>query len=216
MSIENKTPLEPKLYDLMQTLKLDIFRTINCVKVGSVIAFDPDRRTVQVQLAFRRVLPNGDIFDYPILIDCPVVTPQGGGGSLVFPIAAGDECLVLFSDRNIDAWFQSGGSTAPFDSRAHDIADGIAIVGLNSLASTLVTYLANEVALTYTNGKLGLKGGKATVAGASGDLLTSLILFIDLLKTLTVTDESGTWPLSAASIASLEAFKTQFQAFLYT
>ena len=45
----------------------------------------------------------------PLLLDCPVYFPSGGNCTLTFPVQPGDECLVVFASRCIDAWWQSGG-----------------------------------------------------------------------------------------------------------
>lgn len=221
MSVNGQTVQDPNLTDVLRRLKSDTLRTLNCVKVGVIDSFDPDKRTAMVQIAFKRVVPdpqnppNGTkLQSYPVLVDCPVVTIQGGGGALTFPIKQGDECLVLFSDANLDAWFKNGGEAAPFDGRVHDLSDGIVLVGLNSLANALaVAVVAGETALAFDGAKLGLKTGKLTLANETTDLLTLLILFIDTLKTLQVV---GNIALTPASIAALEAFKLQFQTLLYT
>ncbi len=135
--------LSPELLDAFGQLKLDITRTMNCVKIGSIQSFDRTKKTAQVQILFKRVLNDGTQADYPILVDCPVFTLQGGGGAIQFPIAAGDNCLILFSDRNLDAWFSNGTASAPFDARCHDLSDGLCLVGINSLGSSLDAYQAS-------------------------------------------------------------------------
>ncbi len=206
--------LSPELLDAFGQLKLDITRTLNCVKVGSIQSFDPDRKTAQAQILFKRVLGDGTIADYPVLVDCPVFTLQGGGGAVAFPIRSGDNCLILFADRNIDAWFQNGSAAAPFDARCHDLSDGICLVGLNSLGSSLDAYEANVAKIFYDGARVALSGGLITIANETTNLLTVLNLFIDLLKTLTTQDGSSTLPLTAASIAALELFKLQFAELL--
>ncbi len=68
----------------------------------------------------------------PLLVDVPVQFPAGGGFTLTFPIKAGDECIVVFSARCIDSWWQSGGVQPPAERRMHDLSDGMAIVGIRS------------------------------------------------------------------------------------
>lgn len=68
----------------------------------------------------------------PLLLDVPVLFPNGGGYTLTFPIQAGDEALVVFSSRCIDSWWSLGTVSNPTELRAHDLSDGIAIVGLRS------------------------------------------------------------------------------------
>ncbi|MDR8345712.1 hypothetical protein FPK41_22485, partial [Acinetobacter baumannii] len=64
----------------------------------------------------------------PLLVDVPVVFPRGGGCTLTFPVKPGDECLVIFADRCIDFWWQSGGIQEPVDERMHDFSDAFCIV----------------------------------------------------------------------------------------
>lgn len=85
----------------------------------------------------------------PVLLDCPILWQGGGGMTLTFPIKAGDECLVIFASRCIDAWWQQGfiagqagvpvdGKQAmdPPDLRMHNLSDGFAIVGVRSLPNS--------------------------------------------------------------------------------
>ena len=79
----------------------------------------------------RRVNNQGHVADYPLLLDCPVVVLQGGGAYIDLPIAEGDYCLVLFNDRNIDTWWDTGNVVVPRNRRKHSLSDGIALVGIN-------------------------------------------------------------------------------------
>lgn len=103
---------------------------------GIVQSFDASKMTVVIQPAIRgRVRnPAGEwvSVNLPLLQDVPVVFPSGGGFTLTFPISAGDEALVIFADRCIDAWWQQGDVQPPIDLRIHDLSDGFAIVGPRS------------------------------------------------------------------------------------
>jgi hypothetical protein len=203
---------DPSLVDVLQNFKTDIFRGMNCVKIGEIFSFDEDEQTAQVQISFKRVLPDGTIKSHPVLLDCPVFTPQGGGGSLSFPIEKGDECLVLFSDRNIDNWMQKGGEEAPADARAHSLSDGIVLVGLNSLVNSLDSYAANEVKLSYGTAVVGEKNNLVTVKNGVTSLLILMQNFVTVIEGLQVT---GPLSLTPASVAALEAFKATLSTLLY-
>lgn len=177
----NKTILDPQTSDTLAALKLDIFRTMNCVKLGEIESFDATKKTAQIKILFKRVLPSGDIADYPVLVDCPVVTYQGGGGALQFPVAQGDQCLLFFADRNIDAWFKNGAQAAPLSSRAHDLSDGIALVGINALTSILPDYDDNVNLLVPASKKFVISGGAAVEA--LGTSLLALKTDVDNLLT---------------------------------
>ena len=89
----------------------------------------------------------------PLLVDCPVVFPQGGQFLLTFPIAPGDEALVVFASRCIDAWWQSGGVQVQADLRMHDLSDGFVIPGVRSQARLpLGTVSATDVELRNSTG----------------------------------------------------------------
>ena len=46
-----------------------------------------------------------------------------------FEVHEGDACLVVFADRDIDAWFESGETEVPPSGRMHSLSDGFAFVG---------------------------------------------------------------------------------------
>jgi hypothetical protein len=89
----------------------------------------------------------------PVVLDCPILWQGGGGVTATFPIRAGDECLVVFAARCIDAWFQQGwqaGSASqanpamnPPDLRMHSLSDGFALVGLRSIPQSITPDLLN-------------------------------------------------------------------------
>lgn len=205
--------VQPTFYEALQMLKRDIFISLNAVKIGQISSFNPAKKTAEIQVLFKGVKADGTVFSNPQLVDCPVFTPQGGGGFLEMPIAAGDQCIVLFSDRNLDNWFMSGNASDPADSRCHDLSDGIALVGVNSLTSALEAYSSNEAKFGYQAAVFGLKGGKLTLRNTTSDLLTIILAFIDVLKTLSTTGGGG---FNAGSIAALEAQKIFFQGLLYS
>lgn len=123
---------------------------------GVVEAVDLDRQTVTVQPTIREqiALDDGTLTSVPLplLPDVPIVFPAGGGYTLTFPIQLGDECLVVFADRCIDAWWQSGGVQEQADSRMHDLSDGIAIFGPRSQPRKLSGVAANAVQLRSDDG----------------------------------------------------------------
>jgi|ERR1700758_1453842 len=96
----------------------------------------------------------------PLLRDVPVHFPNGGGYTLTFPVAKGDEALVIFASRCVDSWWYYGNTTTPFsvvnptELRMHDLSDGFAFVGIRSQArklpnvSTTSTQLRSETGNT--------------------------------------------------------------------
>ena len=101
-----------------EALKQEIFHSLHCALPGNVVSFDPETQTAAIQPAVRLgTLP------YPVLTDVPVFMP------IPFEINPGDACLVIFSDVDIDNWFETGEASAPRSARRHSLSDGFAFVG---------------------------------------------------------------------------------------
>ncbi|MBW1812136.1 MAG: hypothetical protein JRJ39_00310 [Deltaproteobacteria bacterium] len=137
-----KGVITPDLSSLIDLRIKNGMSILNCTLIGTVQAFDAVTQTATISVNYKRKV--GELFvEYPLLLDCPVVILSGGGGYLTFPVATGDTCIVLFCDRDIDAWFDSGQILAPNSDRIHDLSDGIALVGIRSKLNLIETY--NEV-----------------------------------------------------------------------
>src|SRR5882672_2856 len=104
--------------------------------VATVIDWDAGENTCSCRpgLSLDRLLPDGTTVTerLPVLIKCPVSFQQAGPFALTFPIAAGNEGIVIFASRCIDSWYQSGGHGVAPDKRMHDLSDGIFIPGLRN------------------------------------------------------------------------------------
>lgn len=118
-----------------------IFSMLRVSLPGIVQSFDPATCTCTVQPAItgQGIDEKGHIQSapLPLLTDVPVIFPRGGGCTITFPVKAGDECLVVFSDRCIDFWWQNGGIQEPVDPRQHDLSDAFAFVGPQSQAQKI-------------------------------------------------------------------------------
>lgn len=127
---------------------------------GIVQSFDATKRTCVVQPAIKAQIMSesgGTRWDQmPLLLDCPVVFPGGGDVVLTFPLKQGDEVLVLFSDRCIDAWWQSGGIQNQAELRMHDLSDGYCLPGPSSIPRV-------EAGISTSDAQLRSRDGVARV-----------------------------------------------------
>lgn len=102
-----------------------------------VVSFDPAKRTVSVQSALKMQMrdESGTVswVSMPLMTDCPVFFAGAGGWVLTFPIKQGDEGLLLFGSRCIDAWWQNGGVQQQLEFRMHDLSDGFFLPGIKSV-----------------------------------------------------------------------------------
>jgi ribosomal protein L18E len=123
---------------------------------GIVQSFDPVEQTVTVQSAIRERIRDQDgnmsFTDLPLLLDVPVMFPRAGGFVLTMPVVPGDECLVIFGDMCIDAWWSNGGVQNQIEKRRHDLSDGLAIMGVWSQPRVVSGYSTNSAQLRTEDG----------------------------------------------------------------
>jgi hypothetical protein len=118
---------------------------------GIVQSFDPEAKTVAVKPAVRAAV-NGRAEEYPILADVPVVFPSAGGFTLTFPVKPGDNCLVVFGDSCMDAWWQNGGIQDPVEFRQHDLSDAFAVFAPLNQTHKVPGISADNVQLRHDDG----------------------------------------------------------------
>lgn len=140
--------------------------------------------TVQPTIRMRARGPDGAVtsIQLPLLVDCPVQFPAGGNCTLTFPVAQGDECLVVFASRCIDGWWQSGGVQEQAEPRMHDLSDGFVLLGTRSRpralsgVSTASTQLRSDDGATFLD--LNPTTQKVKIVAPGGfDVVTPLATF---------------------------------------
>lgn len=129
MNPDQKMPPDMKV--VLKELRNDIFATFNCVQIGKIEKVTPAEQTVEISIQIKRAAADGTSTATPILVDCPYFVLQGGGAYIDMPITAGDFCIVLFNDRDIDTWWDSANLADPHSTRKHSLSDGLALVGIN-------------------------------------------------------------------------------------
>lgn len=153
---------EPTLASLLELFKLTLMMQLCCHQVGEIVSFDATTQTAEVQIKMMK-MQNGKLIDYPVLIDCPCIILGGGEGRITFPITAGDSCLVLFNDRDIDNWYAGGQKMLPRTERMHSYSDAIALVGIRNLQNKIEDYLVNGTELKYGKSTIKLENNKVTI-----------------------------------------------------
>lgn len=157
---QNLVPNEPDLQDVLNFERKRLMLDFNCHAIARIQTFNAVNQTATIVLAYQQTYftynsdtqaPEPSLMPYPVLVDCPVYVPGGGGktgGVLTFPVAPGDECLVAFNDRDIDNWFSGQGSSgATATLRLHAFTDALIFVGFRSLANSVPAYDTANTAL---------------------------------------------------------------------
>lgn len=180
----NQLPNDPSLNDLLNLFKREIFFDLSCHHIGTIQAFNSAKQTVTASVNYTRTFfelnSSTGLYDavqknYTPLLDCPAIVLGGGPVNLTMPIAKGDECVLLFNDRDLDNWF-SGSTLGPVaTSRAHSFSDALALVGVRSLARSISGYDAVRALLTNGTVKLGVNPTNNKVLITNGTSLNTLL-----------------------------------------
>ncbi|PNM24236.1 translation initiation factor IF-2 [Yersinia enterocolitica] len=125
-----------ELAETLRTLQSSVSSQLRVSMPGIVQSFDADSVTCDIQIGIKGE-SGGESTNLSVLTNVPVVFPRGGGVTMTFPIKSGDECLLVFGDRCIDFWHQSGDIQETVDERQHDFSDAFAIIGPQSQAKKI-------------------------------------------------------------------------------
>ena len=141
---------------VLQAAMDEVSKTMRVACPGIIQSYDPDEMTVSVQPAIREhvVMDWNKVstIEIPLLIHVPVVFPRAGDFIITFPIKPGDECLVVFGDRAMDAWWQSGGIQNPIEGRVHDLSDGYCILSPSSQPKKVSNLSTNSIQIRNLSG----------------------------------------------------------------
>lgn len=152
----NKQVAIPDEAQINYSLKREIMKEINVSRPGRVITFYSEDCTADIavaQLQVTSVKPDGTetIAPLPTLLGVPVSFQGGGGVTGTFPIKAGDECILLFNDRELENWQFTGGGQ-PTTARLHDLSDAYAIVGIRNKTRALANISTTTAQLRTDDG----------------------------------------------------------------
>ena len=145
---------------------------------GAIVSYDATKKTATVKPAIQRLYRGKGYVDLPALVDCPVCFPSGGGFTLTFPLVAGDECVLYFSERAIDLWWQNGiglgdgEAVQPAEYRTHDLSDAFVQVGVSSVPKVPgnISTTAVELRSTTNASKVSIDGSGNVLVNASGSV----------------------------------------------
>lgn len=144
---------EENLRVSFEGMQSDLWTAIPCI----VTKVNFSQMTVEAQPAIQALqrFPTGEqkFVSLPLLLDCPIVFPSGGGYTLTMPVAVGDEGLVVFASRCIDSWWQSGGIQQQAELRMHDLSDGFFLPGVFSQPRVIGSISTSKAQLRSNDGE---------------------------------------------------------------
>lgn len=100
-------------------------RTMTVGRVSKVFANGWVQIDPQIQQVRRDLKGVETPEDLPVLDRMPIAMFKAGGFVLTLPVAVGDEGIVLFSDRSLSVWKETGAKSPPRESHFHSLDDGV-------------------------------------------------------------------------------------------
>lgn len=159
--------------ELYRTMGDNFKNTLRVAMPGIIQSFNSKEQTVTVQPVIREHVLNEDMSrdwkNIPLLLDVPIVIPRAGGYSMTLPVKEGDECLVIFLDSCMDAWFSLGGIQNQIRKRRHDLSDAVAILSVYSQPNVIPNYSIDSAQLRNEDGTsyLELKDNEINIVSGS-------------------------------------------------
>jgi hypothetical protein len=87
--------------------------------------------TISCKPVINRVV-NGEEIEMPEFVEVPPVFLTGGETYEAYPLAVGDYCILMISERCYDLWYDGQDFRPPAEFRVHDYSDAFALVGLRN------------------------------------------------------------------------------------
>ena len=169
--------------DVSRNIKDQIKFEMRCAAPAIIKEFDSIKQTVTVQLTTKERIFIRGIYQYikiPIIADVPIFMPKAGNFVITMPITIGDECLVVFTDTCIDAWFQTGGEeNEQMFQRRHDLSDCFALCGIWNQKQVITDYstdtmqirsLDNVTNIDITDSEINIKSTTVNVEATTVNL----------------------------------------------
>lgn len=163
-SKSNSITGQPNWVQIMNGIAQKAGYELNCMRVGIVYAFYSEDLTVDVQIVNKKTLElNKDgtqnVVDFPVIrakicYCSPFITS---------PINVGDECILLFSDREIESWFINGDINPEGYPRMHALTDAVALFGIRSLPQ-MINIATNALQLFYGNSVIQIGDNSITAS----------------------------------------------------
>lgn len=137
--------------NLFKTAFRELMKGVNTNIPGHIVAFDKDTQMAQVQIGVKQVLKDGTQVEPATLIQV-YVGQQGGKYICETEVNVGDEGLIIFLQRCIDGWIDTGGVANNPILRLHDQSDAFFLPNFKSQPNKIKSFENNGVRLRNEDG----------------------------------------------------------------
>lgn len=138
----------PDFNDVIARVQQTTMSRLNCHNIGKIIEFEPETQTCTIQLMQQEQLGD-NIYTPAPLTEVPLILYGVDGAHITLPNPVGSICLVLFLDRNIDAFMRTGEIYTPETKRTHDYTDCVALTTFKTLVNPIENYDTEAISIIY-------------------------------------------------------------------
>jgi protein gp138 len=211
---------EPDTSDLLRSVMQSLKLSIHTHAPATVVAYDPARQKVTVDvgrlevvkvsdatkpplrmLAMKGVPPDAEATLQPLqLVDLPVAWPRTNTGYITFPLMPGDTGELHVHDRALGQWLLLGVAADPVLALTHMLADSVFQPGLHADTNPIVP--PTDLTGTVIEGTLVKVGRLAVSPMVKGTELTTVIdAALAAAQSATVPMDGGAAALAAFVVA---------------
>lgn len=146
---------------------------------GIILEYDYDKNLATVKpMIKRQYILNNEEVSLPNIVNVPVGHLRLGKAHVRLPVKPGDEGLILFTERSLDRWLETGEERVPDDIRKFSLSDAVFRLGLTSKPNQMNSD-SDQDAIEIKNGSMVvevLPSGKIKIRNKTGELLAALSL----------------------------------------
>lgn len=167
----------------LKTLVKEQINNIHTALPGEILSVDTERGLAQIKPKAKMRFTGGKTLDYPIISDVPLVFPfsASSDAAIAFPVKAGDQCLIIFSEQSIEYWLGTGDINSELK---HGLSGAIAIPGLMRTVSDDFAEAVNNDCIIIRHKQSSITLSNATIT-IRGDVTVEGNIFINgEMKTL--------------------------------
>ena len=137
--------------ELFKTAFREMMKSVGTNIPGHILSFDKTTQMAQVQIGVEQISTTGEFLKPAPLIEVYVYMP-GGNFIVECQIDEGTEGLIIFSQRCIDGWTDTGGVAKNPIMRFHDMSDAFFLPGIKSQPNKVSNFENNGVRLRNKDG----------------------------------------------------------------
>lgn len=207
----DQSRVTPTLAEMIRQAIQGNSQEIRVAMPAEVIEYDYKKQMVNARPYFKRKYLDGEVTDAPVIYNVPVAFPRAGEAFVSMPIEKGHNVLLIFSDRSMEKWLNSGTAVDPEDRRVHHISDAIAIPGCYPFSNPAPVANNTDVIIRNGNGKTAFteirvkKNNHIQVLNEKEELVKVLSDLLQIILDARTPTCAGPQPLISAEWPKIQA-----------